>query len=71
MIKYVWRCGKRIAYIEMAEPDMVRINEDKFGKESLMDLVNRELGFTGDHKHNFVTNEFDNLEVVLHDCPGR
>jgi hypothetical protein len=63
---YVYRCGEAVAHIKMHPADMARV--DEVTKEDMLDTIARRIGSV-DHKHNFeLTEEFENISVVIHDC---
>lgn len=71
MFRYIWHCGKKLAYIDMWPEDFDRLNYgDEDNRRSLIQQVNRKLGYDNNHTHVFThTETFDNISVVIYECP--
>lgn len=68
--KYVWRCGKSRASLEMSDVDMERLAETEFGIRKMTSEVCKVLGNGHDHIHIFSETKSSDKNVVVFDCPG-
>lgn len=65
---YVWRCGKKIASIQMPSDKHYDIQTNPVAKEKFMLDVNAKLG-SSDHEHDFSEiHDFYNIHVYFQDC---
>lgn len=69
VVKYVWRCGKRAAYVEMTTFEMDIQVADEVGYRNLLRTIEEKMGAEGGHTHDFeLTEEFENINIALYSC---